>query len=100
MNIEKSATASQRTGFFPIAVIAAVLLLIPFIAMQFTDEVNWSIADFVVMFFLLFSMARLFVLISQKTQRRYRPVIGITLAIAFLYIWAELAVGIFTWFGS
>ena len=68
--------------------------------MQFTDEVNWDIADFVVMFSLLFSMAKLFILISQKAQRRYRAVIGITLAIAFLYIWAELAVGIFGGLGS
>ena len=28
--------------------VAALLLLLPLVAMQFTDEVNWSLADFVV----------------------------------------------------
>jgi len=28
--------------------VAAILLLLPMAAMQFTDEVNWSLADFVV----------------------------------------------------
>jgi uncharacterized BrkB/YihY/UPF0761 family membrane protein len=90
----------MKISFFSIAIVTGVLLLIPLVAMQFTDEVNWNIADFIVMSFLLFSMGSLFVVISRKTKRKYRVVIGIVLTAILLYIWVELAVGVFTGLGS
>ncbi len=42
----------------------------------------------------------LFVMVSRKLPRRRRGVVGILFAAAFLYIWAELAVGVFTDFGT
>ena len=36
-----------------ILIVVTILLLIPFIAMQFTDKVSWTILDFVVMGILL-----------------------------------------------
>lgn len=100
MNIKESDIVSQKIAFFLVAIITVILLLIPFIAMQLTDEVNWGPVDFIVMSFLLFGMGSLFVLISRKTQRKYRVVIGIILATVLLYIWSELAVGVFTGLGS
>ncbi len=74
----------------------AVLLSIPFIAMQFTDEVSWTIFDFIVMGILLLSTGLLFELAMRKvTKKSYRIAIYIAIPIAFLIIWAELAVGIF-----
>ncbi|MEO7658807.1 MAG: hypothetical protein ABIV48_04255 [Pyrinomonadaceae bacterium] len=82
----------------PIAIVVTVglLLLIPLIAMQFTDEVKWTLADFIVMAVLLLGTGLMCEFVMRKVNRiEYR--IGICLAIlaAFLLIWIELAVGIF-----
>jgi peptidoglycan/LPS O-acetylase OafA/YrhL len=74
----------------------AVLLLIPFIAMQWTDEVHWTLFDFMVAGVLLFSTGLLCELVLRKIKKTtYRAVIIVVLLIAFLLLWAELAVGIF-----
>lgn len=73
-----------------------ILLLIPFIAMQFTDEVNWTIADFVIMGILLTGTGLLIELVIRKIKGiKYRIILLVTVLLAFLLIWAELAVGIF-----
>ena len=72
------------------------LLLIPLIAMQFTDEVNWTPFDFVVAGVILFGTGLIFDLIFKKIKNiKYRVAISIVLLIVLLLIWAELAVGIF-----
>ena len=73
-----------------------VLLLIPFIAMQFTDEVNWSPLDFLVMGLLLFSLGSTIELVMRKVKTlKHRIILLGAALLAFLLIWAELAVGIF-----
>ena len=87
---------TQNKRLFGILVAVPVLLLIPFIAMQFTREVNWDIADFLVMGTLLAGTGLMIELILRKVKKpklRLALCIGI-LAILFL-VWAELAVGIF-----
>lgn len=73
-----------------------VLLLIPFIAMQFTGEVNWSPADFAVMGILLASagLACEFLLRRVK-QTKHRVALVLVVLVVFLLVWAELAVGVF-----
>lgn len=83
-----------------IAVGTGLLLLIPLIAMQVTTEVAWSGMDFVVMGLLLFVCASGFVIIVRKLSPRRRLLVGAAFVAAFLYLWAELAVGIFTDWGS
>lgn len=91
----------MRNSIFAwIALGTCLILLIPMIAMQFTNEVNWDTKDFVVMGFLLLGTSSLFVLVSRRAGRRRRVVIGIMFAALFAYVWAELAVGIFTTLGS
>lgn len=90
----------RNSVFLRIALGTGLILLIPLIAMQFTNEVSWDIKDFIVMGFLLLSTATLFVLVSRRAPRRRRVVIGFIFAAVFVYIWAELAVGIFTNLGS
>lgn len=73
-----------------------IVLLIPIIAMQFTNEVHWSVMDFVMAGILLFgtSLAIEFVLRKVKSNKHRILICGIILFTIFL-LWAELAVGIF-----
>lgn len=100
MNQKMNDAVAQNSIFLWIALATAVILLIPLVAMQFTAEVRWDMADFIVMGALLFGMASLFVLAARTAARKHRLLIGVIFAAAFLYIWAELAVGIFTSLGS
>ena len=79
-----------------IVLIVILLLLIPLIAMQFTNEVNWTLSDFVGMGGLLLGTGLLCELVMRKVKKiEYRIVICAALLVALLLIWAELAVGIF-----
>lgn len=79
-----------------IFLIVAILLLIPIIAMQFTQNVNWALLDFVVAGLLLLGAGLLFELVLRKVKSlRYRIVICLAILILLFLIWAELAVGIF-----
>ena len=100
MNQKMNDAVGQNSVFLWIAIATAAILLIPLVAMQFTAQVSWDMADFIVMGALLFGMASLFVVAARTTARRHRKLIGVIFVAAFLYIWAELAVGIFTNFGS
>jgi len=72
-----------------------IILLIPLIAMQFSDEVNWTFSDFVVAGFLLLGTGLMCDLVIRKVQNvNYRIAICVALLLALLLIWAELAVGI------
>lgn len=72
------------------------LLLIPFIGMQFTNEVLWSAFDFVVMGTLLLGLGLTTEFIFRKLKNKtYKLGWIVFLVIVFLLIWIELAVGIF-----
>ena len=74
---------------------AALLLLIPFIAMQFSDEVHWTAVDFAVAGVLLLGTGLGIELIRGKVKNpNYRIAMIGALLLVFLLIWAELAVGI------
>ena len=90
----------QNRIFFWIALTAAGLLLVPLIAMRFTAEVSWDVRDFVVMGFLLFAAGGSWILTARRAPHKHRVFIAGMFIAAFLYIWAELAVGVFTNLGS
>lgn len=87
-------TANKR--LLTIIAFAATLLLIPFIAMQFTNDVNWSLSDFLVAGVLLLGTGLLIegVLRTVKTKSKRLLLIGAVLLVLVL-VWLELAVGLF-----
>ena len=73
-----------------------VLLLIPFIGMQFTNEINWSLFDFVVAGALLTGTAIACEFVIRKVRTpRLRIAICAAVLLMLLLVWIELAVGIF-----
>lgn len=79
----------------------AILLLIPLVAMQFTAEVSWTGSDFLIMGVLLFVAGLLLDFAILKASTRGRKIgFAVVIVLGFLYIWAELAVGVFTHLGS
>ena len=73
-----------------------LLLMIPLIAMQLTNEVNWSLFDFIIMGVMLTITGLLGGVIFKRVKNSgYRLTLYITLAMLFFLVWAELAVGIF-----
>jgi len=76
--------------------VVALLLLTPLIAMQFTNEVNWDILDFIVAGILLLSTGLACNFIIQKVKNtKFRIAICLAIVGIPFLIWAELAVGIF-----
>jgi hypothetical protein len=74
---------------------AAFLLLLPLVAMQFTKEVNWNLADFVVFGTMLVLACGTYELATRLTgNTAYRAAVGVAVAAAFLLVWMNLAVGI------
>lgn len=100
MNSTFNQLISRNSVFAWIAVAVGVLLLVPLGAMQFNETVNWSVADFVVMGVLLFAAGSAFVFVARRVSSRQWLMVGAVVLAVFLYVWAELAVGVFTHLGS
>jgi hypothetical protein len=78
-----------------IALMTAFLLLLPLLAMQFSDEVVWDLADFGVAGVLLFGAGLTYELVVGKGSAiAYRAAAGVAVATALLLVWVNLAVGI------
>jgi peptidoglycan/LPS O-acetylase OafA/YrhL len=87
---------TQNKRHIGIVLAVALLLLIPLIAMQFTDGVNWSLFDFVIMGVLLLGTGLMCELVIRTVNNKdYRIGILAVILVALFLIWAELAVGIF-----
>jgi hypothetical protein len=64
--------------------------------MLFSNEVNWSFFDFIIMGILILVMSFGIKLVLKTTPKRmYRILIIGIILILFLLVWAELAVGVF-----
>ncbi|MEM6380952.1 MAG: permease prefix domain 2-containing transporter [Bacteroidota bacterium] len=95
-NTDTMVITKQNQRLFGIVITATVLLFIPLVAMLFTEEVNWNIADFLVAGILLIGAGLFLELILRTIQtKRNRMLLIVTLFLCLLLIWAELAVGIF-----
>jgi hypothetical protein len=78
-----------------IGLATGLLLLVPLAAMQFTDEVVWTIADFVVAGVLLAGAgSALEVVVRKAHNMAYKAAAGIAVLTALFLVWSNLAVGI------
>tara|TARA_Y100000385_G_C13099962_1_gene643887 strand:+ start:988 stop:1272 length:285 start_codon:yes stop_codon:yes gene_type:complete len=72
------------------------LLLIPAVAMLYTDAVDWSLLDFLVMGILLLAVGwGINWSIEKVPQPLFRRILQCLIIGSFLLIWIELAVGLF-----
>ncbi|PZN95292.1 MAG: hypothetical protein DCF31_07035 [Alphaproteobacteria bacterium] len=75
---------------------AALLFAIPFIAMRFSPEMRWDTADFAMLgAMLLVAGWALELLVRLARTGRLRAILGIAVAVGFLTVWADAAVGVF-----
>jgi hypothetical protein len=86
---------TSNIAYKGIALATVLILLLPLLAMQFTDEVVWNLTDFIVMGGLLFGTGLTYELISkQMGSTGYSVAVGVALLGMFLLVWVNLAVGI------
>lgn len=75
--------------------IAAFFVLLPAVAMQFTNEVNWTLGDFVFASILLFGSCAMFEWASRASSNAsYRLGCAMAIGGCLAVTWANLAVGI------
>lgn len=77
--------------------ITAGVLAVPFIGMQVSSEMNWSLGDFVIIGVLVAGAGAAYELISSQFKNpQHRTLVAIMVTSAVVLIWIELAVGIFS----
>ena len=82
----------QNKRLIAIVFAVAVLLSIPFLAMKFTVEVNWSPIDFIIAGVLLLATGLACEYILRKVRSfGYRLAVCTAILLALFIIWAELA---------
>jgi hypothetical protein len=83
------------TSIARVAGVTAAILMIPFIAMRFSTEVNWTFSDFLIMGILIFGTGMAYTLISRiSNDLSYRLALGTGIGTGFFLIWSNLAVGL------
>jgi hypothetical protein len=93
-NIESQKVGRSRWGVAA-WVAAGLLLLAPWVAMQFTDEVNWTAADFVMAAALIGGAGLTFSRLSKMSDdAAYRGALAIAIGGAVSLLWINAAVGI------
>lgn len=92
----QEALSSSKLRIIIILSLTTFILAIPLVAMPFTNEVDWTLSDFIIAGTLLLStgLAVELVIRNLKTGTR-RTLILVIILLALFLIWAELAVGIF-----
>ena len=79
-----------------LALATGLVMLLPLLVMQISDEVVWTPFDFAVAGSLLFGSGLAYVLATRNTRNpRHRVAVAVAVAAALLLIWIELAVGLF-----
>ena len=87
---------TPNKNIYRIFIVTGLILLIPLIAMQFSDEWDWKPADFIIIGTLLISAGLAYELIARNLKDNlHKTIVGFAIVVLVLLIWAELAVGVF-----
>lgn len=93
---DPNSTVRQSANIILIVAGTALILLVPLIAMQFTDEVNWTIGDFAAAGALLLGAGFALDLVVRKASTTgWRLAGGAAVLAVLAFVWAQLAVGVF-----
>ena len=80
--------------WWPMWITVAVLLVV-FLASLLSDQVMWSIYDFLVGGGPIFVFATIEVILWNKLKSQHRLFVVLFVLLVFLILWAEMAVGLF-----
>jgi hypothetical protein len=84
-----------KKSIIGVALVTVTILSVPLAAMQFTNEVDWSIFDFLIMGILIFSTGLSLVLVMKYAINMvYKVAMIMAFGTTFLLVWANLAVGL------
>lgn len=96
MKAKATSPKISQSSITRILIATAFILLIPFLAMQFSSEVAWSFSDFAISGALLIGTGLIYELSTRKLKDKNQQLfVGAILANGLFLIWLELAVGIF-----
>ena len=80
--------------WWPMWITVAVLLVV-FLASLLSDQVTWSIYDFLIGGGLIFVFATIETILLNKLKSKHRLFVVLFVLLVFLILWAEMAVGLF-----
>lgn len=80
--------------WWPMWITVAVLLVV-FLASLLSDQVMWSIYDFLIGGGLIFVFATIETILWNKLKSKHRLFVVLFVLLVFLILWAEMAVGLF-----
>lgn len=87
---------TQNKRLIAIMISVGLLLLIPLIGMQLSNDVNWTVSDFLVAGILLLGAGLTFEIVMRTIKKKQTRILLILIIVAILLLtWAELAVGVF-----
>lgn len=86
----------MKNNIFRLALGTAVILLIPLLL-----KWPWTLGDFVIMGILIFGTGLIFNFVMKNVRNnKHRVILGAMIILAALWLYIELAVGLFTNWGS
>jgi hypothetical protein len=95
VNTNNTNIIAKNKDIASVGLVTAALLMVPLVAMQYTDEVVWTSFDFVFAAVLIGGTGLAFVTVKRLTGNiAYRGAAGLALLATFLLIWINGAVGI------
>jgi hypothetical protein len=97
----KNTKITSQPNIPRVVAITLAVLAVPFMAMQFSNEVNWGPGDFILIGVLIMVAGLTYeFVIKQIKNTTHRTMLAVGILALVIWIWIELAVGLFTNLGS